>query len=176
MGGAMNTDNEIRSALDRARKAVEQRPSVAVGTVTLKLEMGEAIKCATEVDGWSLELDEPVSMGGENSAPGPYVHGFSAIASCFAMTLRMLAIQKGVVVEKISVVVEGDYDDRAFFDVGDARTGYHSIRLKADVASDADIEVIESLVSEARRKSPWLNTFANQNAIETELVVKGQLT
>jgi uncharacterized OsmC-like protein len=166
----MNRNNEIRMALDRARGIVEANPSRATGTVSLKLEMGEAIKCTTEVDGWTLEIDEPASMGGDNSAPGPYVYGFSAIASCFAMSIRMLAVQAGVSVESISIDVEGDYDDRAFFDLADARTGYQTVRLKVNVASDAGHGEIEALVTEARRKSPWLNTFAHQNSIETELV------
>jgi hypothetical protein len=39
------------------------------------------------------------------------------------------------------------------------------------VTSDAGDDEIEALIAEARRKSPWLNTFANQNAIDMELVL-----
>jgi uncharacterized OsmC-like protein len=169
----MNRDNEIRAALDRAREIISADPSRATGTVSLKLEMGEAIKCITKADGWTVEIDEPTSMGGDNAAPGPYIYGFSAIASCFAMSLRMAAVQAGIMVEAISVDVEGDYDDRAFFDLADGRTGYTNVRLKVDVTSDAENDRIEALIAEARRKSPWLNTFSHQNTIETELVNSG---
>ena len=111
----MNRDAGIRMALERAQEIVEDKPARATGTVSLKLRMGEAIKCTAETDGWTLELDEPHSMGGDNSAPGPYIYGFSAIAGCFAMTFRMLAVQAGIALEQISVDIEGDYDDRAFF-------------------------------------------------------------
>lgn len=166
----MNRDNEIRTALERARRAIELRPGLGTGTVSLRLEMGETIKCTTQSDGWRLEIDEPSSMGGEGSAPGPYVHGFSAIASCFAMSIRMLSIQAGIKVDSITVDVEGDYDDRAFFDLDDALPGYQNIRMKVDVSSDAGDNQIQALIAEARRKSTWFNTFANQNAIETRLV------
>jgi uncharacterized OsmC-like protein len=131
--------------------------------------MGDAIKCVTNAEDWTLEADEPTSMGGDSSAPGPYVLGFSAIASCFAMTFRMMAVQAGVKVKSMTVDVEADYDDRAYFDLAEERTGYHAIRLKIDVESDADAAEIEALVAEARRKSPWLNTFAHPNTIDTKI-------
>ena len=169
----MSRDNEIRTALERSRRAIELRPAMASGTVSLRLEMGETIKCTTQSEGWTLEIDEPSSMGGEGSAPGPYAHGFSAIASCLAMSVRMLAILKGIRVDAITVDVEGDYDDRAFFDLADVPPGYQNIRMKVEVSSDAEDEQIEALISEARRKSTWFNTFANQNAIATRLVRGG---
>jgi len=166
----MSRDSEIRLALDRAHEIIEADPSRASGTISLNLKMGEAIKCVTTAEGWTLEVDEPTSMGGDNSAPGPYIFGFSAIASCFAMTFRMMAIRAGVTIKSMSVDVEGDYDDRAFFDLADERTGYQAIRLNIDVKSDADTAKIEALVAEARRKSPWLNTFAHPNTIDTKIV------
>ena len=169
----MNRDDKIRTALERSRRAIQRRPAMATGTVSLRLEMGEAIKCTAQSDGWTLEVDEPSAMGGEGSAPGPYVHGFSAIASCFAMSVRMLAIQAGIVVDSITVDLEGDYDDRAFFDLADVPPGYRNIRMKIGVSSDARYERIEALLAEARRKSAWFNTFANQTAIETRFVCKG---
>jgi uncharacterized OsmC-like protein len=171
---AMNRDDKIRTALERSRRAIELRPAMATGTVSLRLEMGKTIKCTTQSDGWTLEIDEPSSMGGEGSAPGPYVHGFSAIASCFAMSIRMLAIQAGIKVDSITVDLEGDYDDRAFFDLADVAPGYQNIRMKVDVSSDVGDHQIEELVAEARRKSTWFNTFANQSAIETRCVCNGE--
>lgn len=166
----MSRDSEIRSALQRAQEIVEADPSRATGTISLKLEMGEAIKCVTRAENWTLELDEPKSMGGDDSAPGPYILGFSAIASCFAMTLRMMAVRAGVAINSMTVDVEGDYDDRAFFDLADERTGYRTLRLNVDVDCDTDASEIEALIAEARRKSPWLNTFAHPNSVSAKIV------
>ena len=171
----MNRDNDIRTALERAQSIIEADPTRAIGTISLKLEMDDAIKCTTKAEDWALEVDEPISMGGDNLAPGPYIYGFSAIASCFAMTFRMLAVKSGIAVEQISIDVEGDYDDRAFFDLADGRTGYHAIRLNIYVASTASVEKIEALVAEASRKSSWLNTFAHRNTIKATIVSRDGL-
>ena len=166
----MNRDDDIRTALTRSRRALELRPSLGQETVSLQLEMGEAIKCTTRCDGWTLEIDEPASMGGEDSAPGPYIHGFSAIASCLAMSIRMLAIQAGIGVASITVDLQGDVDGRPFFDLADVSPGYQNIRMTVDVVCDAADKEVEALVAEARNKSTWFNTFASQNEIETNVV------
>ena len=53
-----------------------------------------------------------------------------------------------------------------FFDLADERTGYHAIRLKIDVVSAADPADIAALAAAARRKSPWVNTFAHPNTVD----------
>lgn len=166
----MTVDAIIQTALERSRKAIELRPSLAAGRVSLRLEMGEGIKCTTSGDGWTVEVDEPASMGGEDSAPGPYIHAFAAVASCFAISIRFLAIMEGIKIERLSIDIESDFDERPFFDLSDSRPGYPTIRLEVDVKSDANDDRIEALIAEARRKSSWFNTFAHANTIETELV------
>lgn len=166
----MTQDDQIRTALDRSRRAIELRPALAPGTMSLRLEMGDSIKCTTKSDDWTLEIDEPAAMGGEGSAPSPFVYGFSAVAGCLALTIRMLAIHQGISINAITVDIEGDYDDRPFFDLADGPLGYQDIRMMINVSSDAEDGKIEAVIAEARRKSTWFNTFANQNAIETRLV------
>ena len=47
--------------------------------------------------------DEPVSVGGTGSGPGPYDYMLAAIGACTAMTLRMYANRKQWPLEKIIV-------------------------------------------------------------------------
>ncbi len=166
----MSQDDRIRTALDRTRRAMELRPALATGTMSLRLEMGETIKCTTRTDDWTLEIDEPASMGGEGSAPSPFVYGFSAITGCLAMSIRMIAIQRGITIDAITVDIEGDYDDRAFFDLADQPAGYQNIRMAINVSSDAPDSEIAAVIADARRKSSWFDTFASRNEIETRLI------
>ena len=165
----MSSDEVIGTALSRTRKAIELRPSLGQGTMAVKLHLDRGIHCVTQSDQWRTEIDDPASYGGEDSAPSPSVYGFSALASCLAMSIKMLAVQSGTVIETIDVEVESDYDERAFFDLGDAQPGYQNFRMRIQVKSDAPEEVIEALVAEAREKSNWFNTFSRPNAIETSV-------
>lgn len=165
----MSSDNAIREALNRARKAIELRPSTAEGTLSVHLRLDEGVKCVTQSDKWRTEIDEPASVGGGDTAPTPGVYGLSALTACLAISIKMLAVQSGTKIDAIEIEVDGDFDERAFFGIGEAAPGLQNIRMRIDVTTFAPDDEIRALVAEARAKSTWFNTFANANPIATEV-------
>jgi len=166
----MDKDAQIRERLERVRRTIELRPVMAQGTMLVQLEMGDGLKCTTRADQWTTVIDEPAAVGGDDSAPTPGFYGFSALAGCLAMSIKSLAAQSSIKIHSIAIDVEGDYDDRAFFGIGDARPEFQNIRMKIHVRSEAADDEIQSLVERAREKSTWFNTFASANSIATDLV------
>jgi len=167
----MASEKEIGATLARARKAIELRPSTAEGCTRLHLRLEQGLKCVAESDEWSTEIDEPVSVGGEDAAPSPSVYGLSALAGCLAITTKMLAAQAGLQVDGIDLDVEADYDDRGFFQMDGIEPGFKGFRLKMDVQSPASEKHIRAIVDEAMKLSLWFNAFSGPQSVETEVRV-----
>ena len=52
--------------------------------------------------------DEPESVGGNNMGPDPYEHLLAGLGACTAMTLRMYATRKGLMIKHINVELRHD--------------------------------------------------------------------
>ncbi|MEE8433463.1 MAG: alpha/beta fold hydrolase [bacterium] len=76
---------------------IQQGPSVAAepGTVVVTENGDGPFAQSINAAGHPLRADEPESIGGHDTGPGPYDLLLSALGACTAMTLRMYASRKG---------------------------------------------------------------------------------
>ncbi len=59
-----------------------------------------------ELGDFTIHADEPVELGGTNSAPSPGVYLRASLASCVAITLKMYVDRKGWDVGTITVAIQ----------------------------------------------------------------------
>jgi putative redox protein len=71
---------------------------------TLKATLGrEGFATVMSARTHTLVADEPLDLGGDDTAATPYEHLLGALASCIAITLRMYATRKAWPLEGVDV-------------------------------------------------------------------------
>jgi uncharacterized OsmC-like protein len=171
----MATDEQIRTALERTRRAIELRPGVALGTMRTSTRLEDGVRCVSRNGDWSFEIDEPNSVGGENSAPSPGVYGLGALTGCVAMAVKNQAVMSNVSVTAIEVDVEADYDDRGMYHMDGVSPGFTDFRLCINVNSPAPQEKITEIIETALNTSTWFAVFTHSQNIATDIKVTTKL-
>lgn len=167
----MATDQQIRTSLERAKKSYQLRPGTARGTMKSRVWLEQGLRCNSEHGDWSFAVDEPTSVGGENSAPSPGVYALGALGACLSMTIKNYAVLGGLTIDAIEIVVEADYDDRGTYELDGKAPGFEKFRLSVSVKSPDSKAQIDAVVSKAMTMSSWFNVFSRPQDVEVKVMV-----
>jgi len=119
-------------------------------------------------------IDEPASLGGDDSATNPVEYALGALLGCQVVTYRFWAAHLGIQVDTIDVSAVGDLDVRGFFGLDDSvRPGFSEIRLEARVSGPETAERYAELQRVVDAHCPVLDLFSNRTSVRTTLVVDG---
>lgn len=117
----------------------------------------------------TLLADEPRSVGGDDTGPGPYELLMAALGACTSMTLRMYAERKELDLDPVRVHLEHDRIHAK--DCADCETStglVDRIKRKIEIAGDLTPEQRQRLLEIADR-CPVHRTLESEVRIETDL-------
>jgi uncharacterized OsmC-like protein len=157
----MSDNEKIKSAFERVRNTLRQKPSFGLGTGVSKASVTDGLTCMVQEGNWKLVADMPEQAGGNAKGPTPGVYGRAALASCLAIGYAMRAAEHGIQFSRLEVEVQADYDDGALFGTSPGTfPGYLDIRYTVTVDSEATEEEIIRVLDEADKHSPYLDVFS----------------
>lgn len=172
MTASESSAQTIRTAVQRARKALVRLDSVGRGTARTRARIREGLTCQVEDGKWSFLADMPEKAGGAGSAPDPGVYGRAALASCLAVGYATWAAHEGVPLTSLEVEVEADYDVRAEYGVGSGTPGYEQLRWIVRVDSPAPEARVLEVLAMAEARSPYLTLFREPQDLRREVTMK----
>lgn len=117
-------------------------------------------------------VDEPASLGGDDSAPNPVEVALGALVSCQVVTYRFWAARLGVTLDDVEITATGDLDVRGFFGLDEeVRPGFGGVRLEVRLSGPDPVERYEELHAAVDRHCPVLDLVANATPVRTEVLV-----
>lgn len=125
----------LNAITDATREAVADKPAAAHVVFTASAQPEGAVGSEISLGKYRVHVDEPPSLGGQNTAPNPVEYYLASLLSCQVVTYRFWAERLGIQVDSLSASAEGDLDVRGFFGLDDSvRPGFQQIRVTVTVA------------------------------------------
>ena len=134
-------DASLRGIVAATSSAVAEDADRAA--VTFRATGRGAGAVATDVRSRQHEyvVDEPASLGGDDSATNPVEYALGAFIGCQVVTYRFWAAQLGIQVDDIEIDALGDLDVRGFFGLDDTvRAGFSEVRLEVRITGPESAE------------------------------------
>ncbi len=97
--------------------------------------------------GFDLRVDEPASVGGDDTGPQPTDLFLASVGSCFVLALTWAARKRGLAVGAVDVRVTGTYDGPRFS------------RIEVEVEIPGDPDQVAALIASAERVCYVTNTI-----------------
>jgi uncharacterized OsmC-like protein len=132
----------------------------------------DAVASTVTLGKYSVEVDEPPALGGENTAANPVEYYLASLLSCQVVTYRVWADKLGITVDDIKARAEGDLDVRGFFGFDDdVRAGFGEVRVVVSVSGPETRERYEELQQAVDAHCPVLDLTRNPTPVRTTLEI-----
>jgi len=167
--GAQMTPTPLPDVIDAIRAVPEN------GRLTLGATGGlvEGVRCVADVREHTLDIDEPMMIGGTDVGPNPVELVLAALGTCQAITYRVWAAMLGIQLDDVRFETDGDIDLNGLFGLQDGvRPGFTGIRHKVVLVGPETEERYRELVETVDRHCPVLDIVANPVPVEREVEVR----
>ncbi len=131
---------------------------------------GDGLDSTVAIRKFSVRVDEPHTLGGEDSAPNPVEYILAALGACQEITYRLYADALGIPLDGVSVRVSGSIDLRGFFNVDPAtRAGFSGIEAEVTLDSPAPPADLARLKAIVDAHCPVLDILRNPTPVALSL-------
>ncbi|EDQ02812.1 hypothetical protein KT99_06587 [Shewanella benthica KT99] len=127
---------------------------------------------AVKARNFTIIVDEPPMLGGEDQGPNPVEYALSAIVGCLNVTGYILAKEMGFTINKLEIKASGRLNPACFLGkVTDDRAGYKGIDIDFVIEAEADTETLEHWMNQVKLRCPVSDNFANITPITVRLKI-----
>ena len=150
--------------------AIKHNPEKADTTWKATVDWKGGFRSVSQVrDFAAFPSDEPIALGGDNTAPNPVEQLLGALGNCLAVGYAANATVAGIELKELRIELEGDLDLSTFLGLVDGHAGYETIRANVLIESDADPEAIRNLHDKVVATSPVGHTLSRAVPVTVEL-------
>ncbi len=118
-----------------------------------------------------IDADHPTQFAADDAGPTPVEIVLSALASCLTGGVAAVAQNRGIQLQKVTAIVEGDMNLYGILGIDtDVRNGFSAIRITFDIDADASPEDIAALVAQSQKRSAVFDIITNPTNVLVSVI------
>ena len=116
---------------------------------------------------FELVVDEPETLGGEDSAANPVEYLLAGYAGCLNVVFGIVAKELKVEIKSLDISIDGDINPEKFLGISDnERTGFKLINVNIELRTNADKATEALLIEKVKNRCPVNDNLANPTPIQ----------
>lgn len=171
-------------ALKEVMGEVSKDPSVGIVKFQVQTSWQGQTRSETQIDGYeiggqkvnrkfSITIDEPEELLGENTSANPQEYLMAALNACVMNTYVIASAMKGIRLEKVEIETEGELDLRGFLGIDKSvKPGYEELQYTVRIKGDGTKEQFEEIHKSVMSTSPNYYNIANAIRLNSKLIVE----
>ncbi|MHC5109282.1 MAG: OsmC family protein [Planctomycetota bacterium] len=171
-------------ALQQVMEDVKRDPATGIAGFEVKTGWKGGTRSETRVERWSLggralaknftiAIDEPHELLGENTAPNPQEYLFAAINACMMATYVAAASMQGIELEHLEIETRGELDLRGFLGLDNTvSAGYDAIDYTVRVKGNGTPKQFAAIHEWVKKTSPNYFNMANAIGMNADIIVE----
>jgi len=154
--------DSIKSSVENLIEAVKNNPKLANSVFRASTYSDlPNFTVRSDIRGFTVPIDEPRELGGNDTAPNPVELLLAALGGCQEIVYRAFAAVLGIEIERIEVHAKGHLDLHGFLGLSEnVPPGFNAISFTTRIVSPASSESIKQLAALVEKHCPVQDTLA----------------
>ena len=122
---------------------------------------------------FSIDIDEPLELGGGNAYANPQEYLLAGLNACMMVGYSALCALQGITLQKLEITTEGDIDLRGFFGLDPSiAPGYRELRTRVVIKGDASDDQLRKIHELVLATSPNFYNVTRAVAVVPSLIIE----
>lgn len=171
------TQESVKAALLSTIESIKVNPDAARAVYLVDTKLVEDVRCSAKVRDFApMTIDQPVGMGGQNTAMSPMELMLVALGTCQEIMYAAYASVMGVPLSKVEVRLQGHLDKRGMLGMNSAvSSGFQKVTYEIILDSVADEATLNKLIETVESHCPATDTFVRPIEVTGTISINGGL-
>ncbi|KAB2829380.1 MAG: hypothetical protein F9K51_06525 [Candidatus Dadabacteria bacterium] len=157
--------------------AVKDDPKKGATTWHAKTKWKGGLKSEAKLRNFTLNFDEPEAVAGTDTTVSPHETVLACYGACLTVGLAVNSALRGIKLKDIEIDLEGHIDLPGFLGLAGLKglkdlPGYHTVKAKVRIESDAPKDEIKKVFDHVVKYSPVGLTLSKAVDVKAELSYK----